>query len=332
MEVDLKKVLCLVQLYIFSFEVSQCLNNLDWDRLEQEVVIVFVVNALFTNMKSWPKILQSLEIPKNKFLGSKHICDIMKNCLDSSSKETATISDVEGKNKEYKQQRVQPTIELKKKLLLMEKREASDGKATLLWIPGFDEAEYQWKRDGEILKNDSTYFGVCNEVLLIKNVCQGREGEYCCHTNDEKSVAKICLEVKFSLEKDKLISKYDPKENSNEVPITWPPVGSSTYVELALVHNDQHHITESYDYSVRGDMDDILEKKRKVKYINIFSRTKNSSLVLVEGRPGCGKTTLTHKITRDWARGPDILISCLSQDYSFTEHQQSVRYSLHHLS
>ena len=182
---------------------------------------------------------------------------------------------------------------------------ACDGKATILGLPRCDEAQsYQWKKEAESLHNDSNYFGVCDDVLLIKNVRQGMEGEYSCYTNDNRLVSKISLEVIFSQEKRKLLDKY---VYLKEVPNTWPPVGALTFVELALVHNDHHHVSDNYDYSVRGDMDDILERKRKVNYAGTFSSRENGLLVLVEGRPGCGKTTLTHKITRDWARGPDIL-------------------------
>ena len=39
----------------------------------------------------------------------------------------------------------------------------------------------------------------------------------------------------------------------------------------------------------------------------MFGNHEHKALVLLEGRPGSGKTTLTHKLTRDWATKPDIL-------------------------
>ena len=56
-------------------------------------------------------------------------------------------------------------------------------------------------------------------------------------------------------------------------------------------------------------MDDIVKSKERVNYKNIFSKYKEGGLILVEGRPGSGKTTLVHKIARDWASGGDILIN-----------------------
>ena len=209
---------------------------------------------------------------------------------------------------EYKKQKGQTLKKPRPQSSLVDESntvKADDGTAILLGFPRSDEAQsYQWKKEAERLQNDSNYFGVCDDVLLIKSACQGIEGEYSCYTNDNRLVAKISLEVIFSQEKRRLLDKYI---RLKEVPNTWPPVRASTFVELALIHNDRHHVGDTCDYSVRGDMDDILEKKRKVNYTYIFSSIENGILVLVEGRPGCGKTTLTHKITRDWARGPDIL-------------------------
>ena len=87
---------------------------------------------------------------------------------------------------------------------------------------------------------------------------------------------------------------------------SWPPVGTSTYIELALIH-EKRNIKKKYDYSIRGDIDDILKEKDKVEYKRLFGNHEHKTLVLLEGRPGSGKTTLTHKLTRDWATKPGIL-------------------------
>ena len=241
-------------------------------------------------------------------VGSAFTLKTLKNALGSDLVGMKSLAEsLEEKFKEHKKQ--EKLISKNPRLQLLEKNrtvmEACDGKATILGLPRCDEAQsYQWKKEAESLHNDSNYFGVCDDVLLIKSVRQGMEGEYSCYTNDNRLVAKISLEVIFSQEKRRLLDKY---VRLKEVPNTWPPVGASSFVELALIHNDRHHVSDNYDYSVRGDMDDILKRKKRVKYADIFSSIENGLLVLVEGRPGSGKTTLTHKITRDWARGPDIL-------------------------
>ena len=87
---------------------------------------------------------------------------------------------------------------------------------------------------------------------------------------------------------------------------TWPPVGTNTFISLVLI-KQSGEIARNYDYSVRGDMDDIVKSKERVNYENAFSKYIEGGLILVEGRPGSGKTTLVHKIARDWASGSDIL-------------------------
>ena len=87
---------------------------------------------------------------------------------------------------------------------------------------------------------------------------------------------------------------------------TWPPVGTNTFISLVLIEQNGE-IARNYDYSVRGDMDDIIENKEKVNYENVFSKCIEGDLILVEGRLGSGKTTLVLKIARDWASESDIL-------------------------
>ena len=92
-----------------------------------------------------------------------------------------------------------------------------------------------------------------------------------------------------------------------EVPrSTWPPVGTNTFISLVLI-KQSGELARNYYYSVRGNMDDIIKSKERVNYKNIFSKYVEGGLILVEGRPGSGKTTLVHKIARDWASGSDIL-------------------------
>ena len=87
---------------------------------------------------------------------------------------------------------------------------------------------------------------------------------------------------------------------------TWPPVGTNTFINLVLI-KQSGELARNYDYSVRGDMDDIVKSKETVNYESVFSKYIEGGLILVEGRPGSGKTTLVHKIARDWTSGCDIL-------------------------
>ena len=53
------------------------------------------------------------------------------------------------------------------------------------------------------------------------------------------------------------------------------------------------------NYSVEGEIEAILEKRQKVEYEDSLSKYERGNLVLVEGRPGNGKTTLAHKMLQN---------------------------------
>ena len=56
---------------------------------------------------------------------------------------------------------------------------------------------------------------------------------------------------------------------------------------------------------VEGEVDDVLQTnvKSTVSLIEAFGQYEEGALIILEGRPGSGKTTLTCKITKDWVNG-----------------------------
>ena len=84
---------------------------------------------------------------------------------------------------------------------------------------------------------------------------------------------------------------------------TWPPIASGTYINLALIK--QTNMTDSDAFAhktIQGDMDDIYKGKESIEYESVFSDLQSGSRLLIQGRPGSGKTTLVHKVSRDWAK------------------------------
>ena len=187
--------------------------------------------------------------------------------------------------------------------------EVAECKSTLLEVQvssnGYE--FYQWSKDGRPLHDGSNFSGVSSNMLYIDRASQGTEGKYsCCVSNGSETVCsdEINLMVIYPPEKEHLIKLYSLMES--EVPIdSWPPVGNSTFINLVLIK--QSPISSCHYYTVRGDMDDILESKEKVEYEKVFREYREGALVLVEGRPGSGKTTLVHKVSRDWATGEKVL-------------------------
>ena len=165
---------------------------------------------------------------------------------------------------------------------------------------------YQWMKDGAPLSDDSTYCGTRKQILCINDVTMASEGTYHCvvqtHENGNLQSEPIKLIVKVSPEKKVLIDMY---LSQPEVPKdTWPPVSNNTYINLALIKPGAIDKAGEYAYNtIQGDLDDILKDKDRIEYEEVFSNLVSGTRLLIEGRPGSGKTTLVHKFSQDWASG-----------------------------
>ena len=187
--------------------------------------------------------------------------------------------------------------------------EVAESRSTLLEVQVSSSGceSYQWSKDGQPLLDGADFSGVSSNILYINRASKGTEGKYsCCVSNGSETVCsdEINLMIIYPPEKEHLIKLYSLMES--EVPVdSWPPVGNSTFINPVLIK--QSRISRCDYYTVRGDMDDILESKEVVEYEEVFREYREGALVLVEGRPGSGKTTLVHKVTRDWATGRKVL-------------------------
>ena len=191
--------------------------------------------------------------------------------------------------------------------------EVTDGKSTLLQVQANprESVSYQWKKDDQPLANSSRYNGVDEDILVVSHASQGKEGEYTCQVSlqgKQVSSNPITLTVHFPLAKKHLLNLYGfdiPAQKDS-----WPLVVANTFINLALIkpksrcrYRSRGLPGISPDYSVRGDADDIIAMKENITYKDAFSDYKSGELILVEGRPGSGKTTLAHKVVKDWKLG-----------------------------
>ena len=177
-----------------------------------------------------------------------------------------------------------------------------EGKSTLLEVPVGSES-YQWSKNGLPLVDGADYSGVSSNMLYINRASLGTEGKYCCCVSGRVSSGEISVKVIYPQEKEALVKCYSLGES--EVPKdSWPPVGNTTFINLVLVK--QKPMSKCDYYTLRGGVDDIPDSKEAVTYEDAFGEYREGTLMSVEGRPGSGKTTLVHKMTRDWARGRSL--------------------------
>ena len=79
----------------------------------------------------------------------------------------------------------------------------------------------------------------------------------------------------------------------------WPPVKTFTFVNLALIE-DQPTWRKTLLKAVTVD---VVVGKKTFSYHVILHDIESCKFILLEGRPGSGKTTLMTMITHDWAKG-----------------------------
>ena len=90
----------------------------------------------------------------------------------------------------------------------------------------------------------------------------------------------------------------------------WPPPVMNRVFRLAMIMAEELERTSIRDDFVRetitGKVDDILKKKVPIKLEDIFQENIKKGKrrkVLIEGAPGCGKSTLALHICQQWAEG-----------------------------
>ena len=177
-----------------------------------------------------------------------------------------------------------------------------EGKSALLEIQVFTNAEddtYLWLKDGMTFaeNNPNEPFLCLHKADIDWDGC-----EFSCELRNFVSTAPVTVHVSCQLDKFKhsLASTYLAKP---EVPEdTWPPVSNKKYINLALIKQQKVNYGSVYArLTIRGDVDDVLQHKQIVGYKEVYKSLRSRQLFLIEGRPGSGKTTFVHKMTRDWA-------------------------------
>ena len=84
---------------------------------------------------------------------------------------------------------------------------------------------------------------------------------------------------------------------------SWPPVHNEIYINLAVTKHGAAQNPKYARSTVQKGIDDIFRNKVSIEYKSLCSDLESGSRLLIEGRPGSGKTTLVHKVSRDWATG-----------------------------
>ena len=183
----------------------------------------------------------------------------------------------------------------------------TEGSCILLGIQvsGDHEVNYQWsKKDKHSGNFNDIYSSESIVYIFVEDLTS--EGYYRCIVTCGKTVLysePILLVVHTPLDQYQsiLINKYTMSPDVLED--SWPPVNTNSFINLALIKQEGIHKAGQYGRcTIRGDMDDIYKDKESIPYDIALGGLSSGACLLIEGRPGSGKTTLVHKFRQDWAR------------------------------
>ena len=128
-----------------------------------------------------------------------------------------------------------------------------------------------------------------------------------------KSIASLSISNqwvynhKLGLFGSKLKEKYQQSQGSPS-PVEWIPSPTKKIFRFAMIQKErmqQGHIEDRFvQMTISGRVDDILHDKSPVELKDIFSNTLHGGeIILIEGAPGSGKSTLTVHICQRWGKG-----------------------------
>ena len=190
----------------------------------------------------------------------------------------------------------------------------TEGNVALLEVSSNIETECMWyKKEVNGLVRISDSFIECDDehVLCVSVDDLTVEGSYVCEfrcifEGEHKTLRSkpILLSVSTPLDQYRDVLFYYYREQPEVPEDTWPPVNIDTFINLALIKSET--IDKAGEYgrlTIRGDVDDIFQDKEEINYGKVFNDIGNGARILIEGRPGSGKTTLVHKVSQDWAKG-----------------------------
>ena len=90
--------------------------------------------------------------------------------------------------------------------------------------------------------------------------------------------------------------------------LTWPPPPTNKIFNLSIISHDQYNYGRGNDELVRllylGKVDQVMAKKSNVELKDLFHLdSAKRKVVLIEGAPGAGKSTLAWHICQKWETG-----------------------------
>ena len=246
--------------------------------------------------------------------------------LPELSKQLEKKYDGLGKRPSSTRSDVQLPVVMKKSGIFDIKRQSNhhvcvdEGKSLLLYVEiecqNKNEYRYQWtKNDQNISENDSLFIGAKTPILCIKNNGIFMDGNIyaCCVQKcdtrcrcEKIKVSVVCILDEYRKTLESVYEHDTPQPSLNS------SYNSEEFINLAVIKSQKIKINKIGHFArqtIRGTVDDIIKDKSRIDYKECFGELEPSTRILIEGRPGCGKTTLVDKICKDWGK-EELKLGC----------------------
>ena len=120
--------------------------------------------------------------------------------------------------------------------------------------------------------------------------------------HDPNTEATSAIEKIYAAYKKELKQTYNSiKEAGDSLDVELGIAPRAEFIDLALVHKRNVDKNDPFLKStLRGGIDDIVASKTPLQMNDILSAESKSQFVLVEGRPGVGKSVFSLELCRQW--------------------------------
>ena len=159
----------------------------------------------------------------------------------------------------------------------------TEGKACLFGIKTYARKNhlitYQWLKGDKLLQDDEFYDCTSDPILCIKRATVDMDGSYYCWVNS-------------------YTFPHSLPDKSAPVNLTVTSKFKGSLADL--------YLAQPIDLLASGN-NICIKNVASIEYEEIFADLQGGSLLLIEGCPGSGKTSLVHKSSQDWAKNQQKL-------------------------
>ena len=174
----------------------------------------------------------------------------------------------------------------------------TEGKACLFGVKAYatknDLFTYLWYKGNKLLQNDEFYDCTRDPILCIKRATVDMDGSYYCWVNSN------------TFPPSRSVHRARSTYTNKSAPVNLTVTSKLDTFKGSLA---DLYLAQPIDLLLPGN-NMCIKNVASMEYEEIFADLQGGSLLLIEGCPGSGKTSLVHKFSQDWAKNQQKLNAC----------------------